>query len=171
MEVYYFDNNGKYMKMETEDQIIDLPLIVRKYPKFGIYTIGIGYTGDSPITHLPKKRRDSFEFYYCKFVCENFTGQKSDWKRINTCQFSLDEQVIVDGEIDKRIDFWFRKYCDPLNYLQNPGLYHKGHVCYWHDANIYRVNDLTIHTYGNCIVESSGVRDTLIYNHGNLIVR
>lgn len=163
MTIYYFDSNGEYMTMESNiPETVTIPVIVRKYEKFDTYTTEFDFIGDVPITAPRMKYQNDFKYFNYSMTLDNFTGVKADWK------IDYPDIPEVVREIDKKLDYWFRKRCRYSEYLARPDRYNRAHTCFWFNESIASCKGLTVHTYGNCTIRRGYVTDCLIFNHGNL---
>jgi len=165
-KILFVNKDGYSMIMDSdEDYEINIPMTIRYYPKLGTIASAIGFATESPIGKVSSKKADKFIIYELTLHCTKFTGNKADFIVTGYENEPDDVKNMLIGEIDSRLDFWFRKQCVMASYLARPQLYHRGHICYWYNANVTAISELTVHVYGNTIIDTSNLSNVLIYVH------
>ena len=172
VNIYYFDDNGKYMVMSsTVQKPIKLPILIRYYPRFDSSISEIGNYNDRPLDYNKRKKKDKFNWYKLTLVKISDNGDSSDWVvegLDNPNYITPDIFPVVDRELQLRLNYWKVKHCNIGYAKQHQNMYHLGHTCYWVNPVIENISNMTAHVYGKATCIAKTLRNVILIVHGEL---
>lgn len=173
VNIYYFDEHGKYMVMASKcPDMIQLPIIIRYYERFESSTSQIGNYNDIPLDYNKhKKDKEKFTWYKLTLTKRNNDGEKTDWsiEGLNDPGYISPEAFpIVNRELQSRFSYWFNKHCDIRTVWKHPETYHLGHTCYWKNPVVRDISNITAHIYGHSVCLANTLKNVILIVHDKL---
>lgn len=172
VNIYYFDEDGKYMVMRSRaESIPHVAVSIRYYLRFDTACSEFGNVNDIPITAGKRKKQDKFNWYKLTLVRTDMTGSVRDWQFEGLEDPKVippDKYPVIDRELQNRLRYWHTKHCSLSYAKHHPQSYHLGHICYWINPVIRDISNMTAHIYGKAYCLPETLKNVILIVHGDI---